>query len=229
MIPLHQEFRVDFPVDQTWAVLTDLPKVARCMPGARLDEVVGGEYRGSFSAKIGPVTAKYCGVAVFQERDDVGHRVVIQARGREEKGNGSASALITTHLTPDGERTLAGVTAELAISGRAAQFGRSPLAEVSNSIGDEFVRQLRAMIADSATEPEQVGTGSAANAADTLGRRGVVTPSNDDQYLDVLSTVVLPMLRRAAVPVTVALLAGALGVLIGRSGRNRPPEVVRLF
>lgn len=221
MIPLHQEFHVDLPIDQTWALLTDLPKVARCMPGASLDEVVDGEYRGGLSTKIGPISAKYRGVAVFQERDDVAHRAVIEARGREEKGSGSASALITTHLKPDGERTLVDVSTELAISGRAAQFGRSLLAEVSNSIVEEFVRGLRAMIAEdnnrAADHPHRHEEHT--NAAPSVHH----TPAEDagaGQELDMLSTVVLPMLRRAAVPAATALIAGLVGVLIGRRGRR---------
>ena len=221
MISLHQQFHVDLPVDATWALLTDLPKVARCRPGASLDEVVDGEYRGGLSTKVGPISAKYRGVAMFQERDDVAHRAVIEARGREEKGSGSASALITTHLKPDGERTLVDVSTELAISGRAAQFGRSLLAEVSNSIVDEFVRGLRAMIADGPAEPQRT-SGQLPGAHASLGP---AQAASGDEFtspqLDVFSTVVLPMLRKAAVPAAAALCSGLIGVLIWRRGRGR--------
>jgi carbon monoxide dehydrogenase subunit G len=211
MISLHQQFRVDLPVDQAWKLLTDLPKVARCMPGASLDDVVDGEYRGGLATKIGPISAKYRGVAVFREHDEVAHRAVIDARGREEKGSGSANALISTQLKPDGQGTLVDVSTELAISGRAAQFGRSLLAEVSNSIVDEFVRRLETMIdGDGAAESAQRG-GEAAAAA--------VAPV--DQPFDVVSVVVLPMLRRAAVPFGTALVGGLIGLLVGRRAAHR--------
>jgi carbon monoxide dehydrogenase subunit G len=222
MISLSQQFRVQLPVDDTWNLLTDLPRVARCMPGANLDEVVDGEYRGGLATKIGPISAKYRGVAVFRERDDVEHRAVIEARGREEKGSGSATALITTLLKADGEGTLVDVSTELAISGRAAQFGRSLLAEVSNSLVDEFVRRLEAMIAgDDQSSGGAQGTSGLADAAPATGQAShPVSASDADQPLDVVSTVILPMLRRSAVPIGAAVVAGALGVLVGRRGRR---------
>jgi carbon monoxide dehydrogenase subunit G len=225
MIELHHQFRVDLPVEGTWNLLTDLPKVARCLPGANLDDVVDGEYRGGLSTKIGPISAKYRGVAVFREHDEVGRRAVIEAKGREEKGSGSANALITAVLKPDGDGTLVDVSTELAISGRAAQFGRSLLAEVSNSLVDEFVRRLEAMIgggADEAATPETARAPGAAAAAPPLASASPQSSAEPDQ-LDVVSTIVLPMLRRAAVPAGAALVAGLVGVLVGRRGGGRRP------
>lgn len=234
MIPLHHQFRVDLPLDQTWALLTDLPKVAQCMPGANLNDVVDGEYRGGLATRIGPISAKYQGVAVFREQDEVARRAVIEARGREEKGNGSASATITTHLKPDDEGTLVEVSTELAITGRAAQFGRSLLAEVSNSIVDQFVARLQAM-ASGETTGAAAGPASSSNGTASptgTGRQTRPEPTTaaaggELEELDVLSTVVAPLLRRAATPAIVAMIAGAVGVLVGRrscrsTGRSIP-------
>lgn len=222
MISLNQQFKVDLPVDETWTLLNDLPKVARCMPGTNLDDVVDGEYRGGLSAKIGPINAKYRGVAVFREQDEVAHRAVIEARGREEKGSGSASAVITLHLELDGDGTLVDVSTELTISGRAAQFGRSLLTEVSNSMLDQFVRRLQSMIAQPGSGEEPAGSASAATAMnESAGAVGGTAQTDElDQSLDVVRTVAMPMLRRAAVPITTAVLGGLVGVLIGRRGRR---------
>jgi uncharacterized protein len=223
MIALHRQVRVPLPLEQAWPLLTDLPKVARCMPGASLDDVVDGEYRGGLSTRIGPISANYLGTAVFREQDEVAHRAVIEAQGREEKGSGSATALVTIHLKPAGDETLLDVSTELAISGRAAQFGRSLLAEVSNSILDEFVRRLEALIS---TDEGASASGSAADstpraaagraAADDTARR---SPAEPEQALDLLATVVVPLARRAAAPACAAVVAGALGLLIGRRSR----------
>ena len=225
MINLHNEFRVALPVDETWTLLTDLPQVAQCLPGAHLDDVIDGEYRGGLSTKIGPISAKYRGVATFREHDEVGHRAVIEARGREEKGSGSANALITAVLKPDGDGTLVVVATELAISGRAAQFGRSLLAEVSNTMVDEFVRRLEVMISGNGGQ----GTASPAGPAPSTSAAGgtaavrssstAVAPPAEDS-LDVVRTIALPMLRKAG-PYGAAVLSLAVGVLLGRRGRPR--------
>jgi hypothetical protein len=217
VINLHNQFRVALSVEETWNLLTDLPKVARCLPGARLDDVVDGEYRGGLSTKIGPISAKYQGVATFREHDEVSHRAVIDARGREAKGSGSASALVTAVLKPDATGTLVDVSTELAISGRAAQFGRSLMAEVSNTMIDEFVRRLETMISGEAEAP-----GSAPPVAPTAQAAPQATVSQTaddaDESLDVVRTIVLPMLRRAAVPIGAAVVSLTLGVLLGRRG-----------
>ncbi|WP_395103550.1 SRPBCC family protein [Actinomadura sp. SCN-SB] len=191
---LENTFHVPLPVEEAWALLTDLPRIAPCLPGAHLDEVVDGEHRGGLSTKIGPITAKYRGTARFVERDDVDHRGVIEARGREERGSGTAAATVTARLRPEDGGTRVEVSTELAISGRAAQFGRSLLAEVSTMLIDQFTARLEALIKDGAAAPAEQA----------------------EQTLDVGTTVVLPLLRRAAVPAAAAVVAGVLGYLLGR-------------
>lgn len=235
MIELENTFRVNLPVKETWELLSDLPRVATCLPGARLDEVVDGQYRGGMSTKVGPINARYSGVASFVEYDEVGHRAVIEARGREEKGSGSASATITATLLPDGDdATQVHVSTSMAISGRAAQFGRSLLAEVSTTLVGEFVRRLEAMIQQGGTAGGQPGAGVEAQesvASDTRSaspevpssggtRSANASSSGDENTLDVLSTVVLPLLRRSALPGGAALVAALLGFLFGRRSRR---------
>lgn len=235
MIELENSFRVNLPVNETWELLSDLPRVAKCLPGARLDEVVDGEYRGGMSTKVGPINARYRGVASFVEYDEVGHRAMIEARGREEKGSGSASATITATLTPDGDdATQVHVSTTMAISGRAAQFGRSLLAEVSATLVGEFVRRLEAMIQQDSTAggqpaagveaPVGVASGTPSASPGVKGSDGTSSADAsghaDENTLDVLSTVVLPLLRRSAVPAGVAMATALLGFLIGRRSRR---------
>ncbi len=219
MIQLHHQFQVSLPVDQTWDLLSDLPKVARCLPGASLDDVVEGEYRGGMSTRIGPISAKYKGTASFREHDEVSHRAVIEARGREEKGSGSAGALITAVLKPDGQGTLVDVSTELTISGRAAQFGRSLVAEVSNTMIDEFVRRLEAMIRGDSSQPTDQHPGTPVGGHESTGE--TTAADREPDQLNVLTTIVLPMLRKSAIPIGVALLAGAIGVAIGSRRQTR--------
>lgn len=224
MIHLDHEFRVPLPVEQAWAVLTDLPKVARCLPGAYLDTVLDGRYDGGLSTRIGPISAKYRGTASFVERDEIDHRAVVEARGQEEKGSGTATALITLALAPEGDATQVQVRSELAISGKAAQFGRSLLAEVSTSMLGTFVRNLEQMI-EAGEHRDGSGGGSAgmngvpAQRPPRTERLEPAGPADGDQ-LDVLRAVVLPVLRRSAGPLAATALGLLAGLALGRAGRR---------
>src|SRR5207253_2576387 len=81
---LTNEFRVAAPVEQAWAVLTDVERIAPCLPGAQLQEIEGDEYRGLVKVKVGPITAQYKGKATFVEKDDPAHRAVPRAGGGAE-------------------------------------------------------------------------------------------------------------------------------------------------
>ena len=127
---LSNEFTVDVPVDRAWEVLTDLPAIAPCLPGAQLQEVEGDEYRGVVKVKVGPITAQYKGAATFVETDRPAGRVVLRADGRDTRGQGTATALITAVLHPDGGGTRVSVQTDLTVTGKVAQFGRGVMAEV---------------------------------------------------------------------------------------------------
>ena len=109
---LDNEFTVGVPIGQAWGVLTDLELIAPCMPGAQLTGVTDGVYTGKVRVKVGPVTAEYAGTARFSEKDDETYRAVIDARGRDSRGNGNASAVISAQLRPEGESTLVTVTTD---------------------------------------------------------------------------------------------------------------------
>jgi carbon monoxide dehydrogenase subunit G len=136
---LTHEFRVAVPPERAWAVLTDVERIAPCLPGAELQEVEGDEYRGVVKVKVGPITAQYKGKAHFVEQDQAAGRAVLRAEGRDTRGQGNANATITATLTPDGDGTQVSVVTELAISGRVAQFGRGMLADVSAKLLGQFV------------------------------------------------------------------------------------------
>jgi len=158
---LTNDFRVSVPVEQAWKVLTDLERIAPCMPGAQLQEVEGDEYRGVVKVKVGPITAQYKGTARFLERDESARRAVLRAEGRDTRGQGTASATVTAVLTPDGagtdaEGTTVSIVTDLAITGKVAQFGRGVLAEVSGRLLDQFAQHLESdvLIGDSRSAPD---------------------------------------------------------------------------
>lgn len=159
---LINEFRVGVSVPEAWKVLTDVERIAPLLPGAQLQEVEGDEYRGVVKVKVGPITAQYKGSATFLEQDEGGGRVVLKASGRDTRGQGNASAIITAVMTPDGDATKVVVTTDLTITGKVAQFGRGVLAEVSAKLMGQFVDALHE---DLATSGASVGASSASSAA----------------------------------------------------------------
>ena len=157
---LTNEFRVGVPASQAWDVLTDVERIAPCMPGAELQEVEGDEYRGVVKVKVGPITAQYKGSATFVERDADGRRAVLRAEGRDTRGAGNANATITATLADDGDGTRVKVVTDLAVTGKVAQFGRGVLNDVSVKLLNQFVESLEADVLSSmpasepASEPE---------------------------------------------------------------------------
>ena len=169
---LTHDFQVSVPIEQAWAVLTDLERIAPCMPGAQLLEVEGDDYHGVVKVKVGPITAQYRGTAKIVDLDASSHRAVLRAEGRDTRGQGTASATVTARLEENGSGTGVHIQTDLDVSGKVAQFGRGVLAEVSEKLLDQFVSQLEANVlsggpatsedADGApSTPESSGTSDA--------------------------------------------------------------------
>jgi len=184
---LTNEFRVSVPVDQAWQVLTDLERIAPCMPGAQLQEVEGDEYRGSVKVKVGPITAQYKGVARFVERDEEARRAVLRAEGRDTRGQGTASATVTAVLIADGEGTAAegttvSIVTDLSITGKVAQFGRGVLGDVSARILDQFARQLESdVLAAGGTSAHETEASVSAPSGTSTADSGTHTAASGSQ------------------------------------------------
>ncbi|WP_433308545.1 SRPBCC domain-containing protein [Micromonospora sp. CA-269861] len=151
---ITNEFAVTVPIDRAWAVLTDLEGLAPCLPGAQLTGVDGDVYQGRVRVKVGPVVSEFAGTARFVEKDDTAWRGVIDAKGRDARSTGTASALVTAHLRPDGERTVVSVDTDLKISGKLAQFGSGMIKEVSGKLLAQFVANLEAKLAAEPPTPQ---------------------------------------------------------------------------
>jgi uncharacterized protein len=213
-VELNNEFRVAVPAATTWQVLTDVERVAPCIPGAQLLSVDGDDFTGAVKVKVGPITVSYQGEASFQEKDEAAQRVVIKASGKETRGSGNAAALVTAQLKDEGAQgTLVSITTDLTISGKAAQFGRGVLADVSTNLIGQFARNLEADLLGG-TAPS--GTASASAAA------AVTAASGGDDSVDLLKVVAVPMAKRYA-PAIAAVAAGVtVGFLLGRRKRAHP-------
>ena len=212
---LVNEFRVPVPATTAWTVLTDVQRVAPCIPGAQLLSVDGDDFTGAVKVKVGPITVSYQGEATFTEKDESAQRVVIRANGKETRGSGNAAALVTAQLKDEGDVTGVVITTDLTILGKAAQFGRGVLADVAGNLIAQFARRLEADLQGGAAEQ----TTTAATAEQVTA---AAAPSADDS-VDLVKVVALPIAKRYA-PVVAALAGGlAAGILIGR--RRRSPHV----
>ncbi|MCV7067099.1 SRPBCC family protein [Mycolicibacterium farcinogenes] len=217
---LNNEFRVAVPAAKTWEVLTDVERVAPCLPGATLLSVDGDDFTGAVKVKVGPITVSYKGDATFQEKDTAAQRVVLKANGKETRGNGTASAVVTAQLKEDdsAESTTVVVTTDLAISGKAAQFGRGVLADVAGSLIDQFARALEAELIGGSESAAETGSAASAQAPQEAASINA---------LALAKVMAVPMAKRFAPAIGAAVAAGVLGFLIGRGGRkNRRPHTI---
>ena len=198
---LNHQFTVAVPVEDAWRILTDVERIAPCLPGAQLQEIEGETYRGVVKVKVGPIQAQFKGQASFIERDDAAHKVVLKGEGRDTTGKGNASALITAELTAiDATSTSVTVSTDLSITGKVAQFGRGAMADISDKLLAQFVVNLNALIA----EQPATAAPAAKEAAQTDGVRTI--ESAEVAPLDLLSAAGSPILKRA-IPVVVVVVA----------------------
>ena len=217
---IENSFTIDAPVDEAWSLLTDIPEIAPCLPGAKLTGEHDGVYSGSVKVKVGPVTAEYKGTASFVERDEEAHRAVIDGKGRDSRGAGNAQALITAEMREVDGATRVDIGTDLKITGKVAQFGRGVMQDVSEKLLGQFAECLATKLEGTAAL-ERVAEASAADAAgpstpDASAAEPTTGPASDDEALDLLDVAGSAVARRLIpagllVVAVIAVLILALG------------------
>lgn len=203
---LQNSFVVPADIDTAWKTLLDVEAIAPCMPGATLESVDGDNFTGSVKVKLGPVSMTYGGKARFVEKDEANHRAVIEGTGKETRGSGTASALVTCQLVAESaSSTRVEVATDLTVTGKPAQFGRGVMQDVAGRIIDQFSGNLAGVIAAS----------GAAAAAATAGQPAPAPKAADS--IDLLGTAGAPVLKRV-VPalVVIAAVAGIIWLIVRR-------------
>lgn len=216
---LNHQFTVAVPVEDAWKILTDLERIAPCLPGAQLQEVEGDIYRGVVKIKVGPIQAQFKGQASFVERDDAAHKAVLKGEGRDTGGKGNASALITAEMTAvDATSTSVTVNTDLSITGKVAQFGRGAMADISDKLLGQFVENLNTMIlsggATSSTAPATESVAAPSPAAEASPAASAETPaatSNDAASAEPTTAAAPSGIRKIDAPEAEALDVLALG------------------
>jgi len=209
-VDLNHEFIVNVPVNDAWVILTDLERIAPCLPGAQLTEVEGDTYRGQVKVKVGPIVAQFKGQASFVTRDDAAHTASLKAEGRDTTGKGTASAIITAQLTSvTPTSTKCTVVTDLTISGKVAQFGRGALADVSDKLLKQFSENLNQLIASA---PAATTATAATTTVAAAGPEIRKIDSAEVAPLDLLGTAGAPILKRA-IPAVVALIVVVIAAI----------------
>ena len=245
---LTHDFTVPADIETAWRTFLDLETVGGCFPGATVTEFSEESFSGTVKVKLGPIALQYNGSGKFLERDDGAHRAVIEAKGKDKRGNGTAGATVTMQLAPSSEGTRVDVTTELQITGKPAQFGRGVMQDVSDALLQQFIACIEGQFAQAPSAPaadeesEEVPTpaevfGESEPAAEPAAVAATPSPpaaarpavaarpaaprqGGQDDAIDLGATV-LPVLARTYAPFAgVAVVAFLLGWLFGRGGRS---------
>lgn len=229
---LENKFTIAAPIEEAWAALNNPETVAPCFPGATLTEYEDDSFTGTVKVKLGPISLTYKGKGTYIDRDDANHKVVIDASGRDARGNGTAKAKVTGSMQADGpDKTAVTMVTDMTVTGRPAQFGRGVMSDVADKIIGQFASCLADKLnsgeagtngagpkhaADATTPipavPPAPGEQSSAPAAPAAPRKPVQQQRNPVDAIDLLDSAGAPVLKRLA-PVLGAF-AGLLAVFL---------------
>jgi carbon monoxide dehydrogenase subunit G len=218
---IQNEIEVAAPPEELFGVLSDVERVAPLLPGATLEGKEGDAYTGAVKLKIGPITASYRGRLRFLELDEESHRAVMEASAQETNGQGNAQARITASVSGSDSQSVLNLDTDLEVRGKAAQFGRGVLGNVSQRILDQFARNLESEVLSSREEPPSVEEPEE-DAQKERAEPGVARPQRaapaGGESLDVLSLLGGPPVLRRAAPVVAGVV---VGILVGNYFASR--------
>ena len=208
---LVNEFSVEAPIERVWSFFTNVELIAPCLPGAQLQEIEGEEYRGIVKVKVGPISAQYKGAATFIEKDESNYRIVLRGEGRDTRGAGNASADIEAQLVSNGDQTDVTVSTELKITGKAAQFGRGVMADISKKLMAQFADNLSELITGDAEVEDTTAQEEAPSEGEDKTESVRILDSEEVEAVDLLSTAGAPVLKRALL---LMAIAAAIAIVI---------------
>jgi carbon monoxide dehydrogenase subunit G len=218
---LENEFAVSAPVATTWETLLDIERVASCLPGATVRASGDGTYSGAMKMKLGPLSIDYQGSARMVDVDEDAYVATLEATAKEARGQGTAAALITNRLIPEGDRTRVIVETELNITGRPAQFGRGIMQDVSERMLAQFAERLE----------QEILSGADRGADRAEGTRPVERPAREPAQAEpdelVIGSVVAGPLAKRLLPAAGGLFLVALLATLLR-GRRKPGVSIKV-
>jgi carbon monoxide dehydrogenase subunit G len=231
-VDLTHSFTVPASLAETWDAFKDIEDIAECFPGAAVTSVEGDEFKGTVKVKLGPIALQYAGTGAFVDRDESAHTFVVEAKGKDKRGNGTAAATVTAVMTPvSDDSTSVEVKTDLSITGKPAQFGRGVIQDVSDKLLQQFIDCLEGKVgapaeaeaAEAEAAPAEEAAPAAvaapapeAAAAPAAGKRKVEQVEAIDLGATVLPIVLKTYWKQIAAAVVVLII---LKKLLGRRRR----------
>jgi carbon monoxide dehydrogenase subunit G len=204
---LKDTFTVDVPPERLWEVLTDVERIAPCVPGFELEEVDEPDYRGRMKIKVGAIQMTYDATITFAERDDAARRAVLKVKGKERRGPGAVDATTTASLSGDNGKTTAEMVTDVQVTGRIAQFGRGIISDVSSRLTEKFVANLEQQVLAPPEPGAPEASGAALNAEEPPAAAAPPPQPAEAEALDLAAVGAVPVLKRLGPALAVALAA----------------------
>lgn len=222
---LTHQFTVPTSVEETWNSFLDIGSLAECFPGAQVTSAEGDTFTGTVKVKLGPIAMVYAGSGTFVEKDEAARRLVVEAKGRDKRGNGTAGANATLTMAPEGTGTKVEIVTDLAVTGKPAQFGRGVMQDVSDKLLGQFVACLESKSAPAEEPPaaeEPLGAASpepsvaAAPAGSPAPQVAAPKHAQQPEALDLGATVVPVLIKNYGKKIAVGVAVIAAVVIVYR-------------
>ena len=217
---IENDMHVSASMEEAWALLTDIPAIAPCLPGAKLIDQDGDTYEGTMKVKVGPIVAEYSGTATVVEMNETDRTVKLTASGRDKRSAGNASADIFASMVEDDGGTTVSIATDLKVAGKVAQFGRGAMADISKKLLGQFAECIEAklqqadVVDEAETEPETVEAPN--DEAETSAPEPEVSIDDDDDVLDLMG-VAGGALAKRLIPAVGGVVAAVIVYLIVRN------------
>ena len=217
---IENDMHVSASMEEAWALLTDIPAIAPCLPGAKLIDQDGDTYEGTMKVKVGPIVAEYSGTATVVEMNETDRTVKLTASGRDKRGAGNASADIFASMVEDDGGTTVSIATDLKVAGKVAQFGRGAMADISKKLLGQFAECIEAklqqadVVDEAETEPETIEAPN--DDAEASASEPEVSIDDDDDVLDLMG-VAGGALAKRLIPAVGGVVAAVIVYLIVRN------------
>jgi carbon monoxide dehydrogenase subunit G len=217
---IENDMHVSASMEEAWALLTDIPAIAPCLPGAKLIGQDGDTYEGTMKVKVGPIVAEYSGTAAVVEMNEIDRTVKLTASGRDKRGAGNASADIFASMVEADGGTTVSIATDLKVAGKVAQFGRSAMADISKKLLGQFAECIEAklqqadVVDETETEPETLEAPN--DEAEASAPEPEVSIDDDDDVLDLMGVAGVALAKRL-IPAVGGVVAAVIVYLIVRN------------